>query len=358
MTVAVKDGAPALSRFGKPSAPFLELNRPFFDPAAQDRFVAESAALYEIYRRQQPRTACKNCAAPIGPVAFVKQSVPYHLCARCGHLSGHFEDSEEFYRAMFSDHGGAVVAGHYAAPDRSAFDARVAAIYRPKMDFLWDAIAADGADPKTLAYVDIGTGLGHFVQAMRERGVARAYGYEASQALVEQGNALLGARYLDLLLIAELAALVPRLEAEVVTMVFVLEHLVDPRGILQALARNQSVRYLLVAVPVHSPSCYFELMFPTVYERHLSGHTHLYTDSSLRWLTGQVGLERIAEWWFGADAMDLFRACRTRMHQLGQPREAMRDWEAMMTPVIDGFQLAMDRHKVSSEVHVVLKVRR
>ena len=350
--------APPIVRYGKPSLPFMDLARPFFDPAGQDYFVEESRHVYEVYKRQPVRTACKNCSAPLGPVAFAKQEVPYHLCAACGHLTGHYEDTESFYRTLFSDNDGAIVAGHYAAPDRAAFDARVDVIYRPKMDFLAEVLAADGVDPARLGYADIGTGLGHFVQAMLDCGATRCRGYEASRTLVEQGNRILGGNYLDLLRIPDLAQVIPSLEAEVVTMVFVLEHLMDPRGILEALKRNPRVRYLLVAVPVHSPACYVELMFPTVYERHLSGHTHLYTDRSLRWLCDAVGLERIGEWWFGADAMDLLRSFRTRMHQLGQPKAAQKDWEAMMIPIIDGFQRSIDDAKVSSEVHLVLKVPR
>ena len=81
-------------------------------------------------------------------------------------------------------------------------------------------------------------------------------------------------------------------------------------------------------------------------------------EGSLRWLCDQVGLDVIGAWWFGADAMDLFRSCRTRMHQLGQPAAAIRDWEEMMAPLIDGIQETMDRHRVTSEVHFMTKVRR
>jgi hypothetical protein len=127
---------------------------------------------------------------------------------------------------------------------------------------------------------------------------------------------------------------------------------------LEALARNPNVQYILVSVPVHSPTDYFELLFPTVYERHLSGHTHLYTDKSMRWLCDQVGLDVIGAWWFGADALDLFRSCRTRLHQLCQPEAATRNWEKMMIPVIDGIQEVIDRSLFTSELHFVMKVRR
>lgn len=345
-------------RFSKPSAPFLELQRNFFDPVEQDALVEESSRLYDLYRSQPPRRVCKNCGAPMGPPTFVKQDISYHVCPDCTHLNGYYEDTEPFYRAFFSDDGGEHVAGHYTAPDREAFEQRVEAVYRAKLDFIWDVIEADGVDPKALAYADVGTGLGHFIQAMLDRGISRARGYEPARLLVDQGNELLGGDYLEELKIPDLDVLLPDLDANVITLIFVLEHLLDPRGTLEAMRRNPNTQYILIAVPVHSPSCYFELLFPSVYERHLSGHTHLYTDKSLRWLCDQVGLDVIGEWWFGADAMDLFRSGRTRMHQLEQPETGIRDWEQMMAPLIDGIQETMDRNKVPSEVHFLTKVRR
>jgi hypothetical protein len=353
----VKESLPII-RYGKPSAPFLDLKRNFFDPVQQDELIKESGRLYDIYRAQPPRTRCKNCEAPMGPVTFVKQNISYHICPECTHLNGYYEDTEPFYRAFFSDNGGEVVASHYSAPDRDAFEQRVAAVYRPKLDFLWDAVEADGVDPKNLSYADVGAGLGHLIKAMLDRGITRAKGYEPAQLLVNQGNDLLGGPYLEELNIPDLARLIPKLTANVVTLIFVLEHLLDPRGTLEAMARNPNIQYILVSVPVHSPSDYFEMLFPTVYERHLSGHTHLYTDTSMRWLCDKVGLDVIGAWWFGADAMDLFRAGRTRMHQLGQPEAAIRNWERMVLPIIDGLQEVIDRSLSTSELHFVMKVRR
>src|SRR5690606_38364668 len=143
-------------------------------------------------------------------------------------------------------------ASHYAAPDRAAFDQRVNAIYTPKLDFLWEVLEADEVNPADLTYADIGTGLGHFIQSMLNRGITRVRGYEPARLLVDQGNQMLVGDYLEELKIPDLPGLIPRLRVDVVTMIFVLEHIQDPRGTLDALVRNPSIRYLLVAVPVHS----------------------------------------------------------------------------------------------------------
>jgi hypothetical protein len=346
-------------RFGKPSGPLLSLDRSFFDPAKQDRMMADREHLRTLYRQQPPRTECKNCASILGGPLFVKKHVEYLLCSNCGHLNGRHQDTEEFYRSYFSDEGGAVVAAHYSAADRASYKDRVTAIYRPKVDFLKEVINANGADANTLSYLDIGAGGGHFVGALLDGGVVgEAIGYEASRLLVDEGNAMLGGEYLKQIEIPGLPELLSKTKASVACLIFTLEHLLEPRRALEALCRSSSVQYVLIAVPVHSPSSYLELVFPTVFERHLFGHTHLYTEQSLRWLCDAVGLDPIGEWWFGADAVDLFRSCRTRIYQMEQPAEAIKDWEAMMLPMIDGFQQVIDRHKISSEVHFVCKVRR
>jgi hypothetical protein len=124
---------------------------------------------------------------------------------------------------------------------------------------------------------------------------------------------------------------------------------------MAALRDNPNVRYVLVAVPTVSPSMFVELVFPSVFERHLSTHTHLFSDVSLRFLAQAAGFDRIGEWWFGSDAMDLFRSVAVRMRQTDQREQALDAWTAMMRPLIDELQLAVDRRKLSSAVHLVLR---
>src|SRR5205085_8450005 len=108
---------------------------------------------------------------------------------------------------------------------------------------------------------------------------------------------------------AEILTLAGRLEQNVVSMIGVLEHLQQPRDFLAALRDNANVRYLFLALPLHSPTTFIELVFPNVMQRQLSGdHTHLYTESSIDHLCAEFGMRRVAEWWFGTDMMDLYRA--------------------------------------------------
>lgn len=341
-------------RYGKENEGVIGLGRRFWDPVGQDLDQQDNAAIYEIYRAQPPRQNCKNCGFQLRDPAFHKQGINYIICSNCSHLNGEFEDTEAFYAAQFTDNGGDHVAQHYAASDRVEYEQRVEVIYAPKVEFLMDVIRAEQHNPLALSYLDIGAGTGHFVSALKRAG-AKARGLEASSLQVEMGRKILGNDCLDVLDPSAIEKVAAETSAQVVTMVFVLEHVLRPTELIQAFADNPNIQYLLVAVPIHSPAAYIEMMFPTVYERHLAGHTHLYTDQSLDWLCHHTGFRRVGEWWFGSDMMDLLRSFSVRMHQLGQPASGVEDWKQMITPLLDDMQLAIDKRKLSSEVHLILR---
>ena len=124
-------------------------------------------------------------------------------------------------------------------------------------------------------------------------------------------------------------------------------------------ARNSNVRYLYISVPLFSPSVFFEMAFPGVFQRHLSGgHTHLFTERSIAWMCGEFGMTRVAEWWFGADMMDLFRAISVEL--CGGEGSGQSDalWREMFAPAIDDLQLALDKRRLASEVHMLLRFAR
>ena len=82
----------------------------------------------------------------------------------------------------------------------------------------------------------------------------------------------------------------------------------NPREILTAaISNNSKIRYLYLSVPLLSFSVYFELINQIFFNRHLSGgHTHLYTQESIRYFCKEFGFSIVGEWQFGTDIMDLF----------------------------------------------------
>lgn len=345
-----------MEKFGKPNAPLLDARGHLLTLAGNDPLVARTQKIYACYRRQPRRTRCKICDAALPRDAvFEKFGITYFSCTACEHLNGAFEDTPEYNAFMFTGDASGESVAHYSEATREAFYRRVEDIYAPKARFLFDVLREAGEDPVELRHVELGAGSGYFVAALRQAGVLAALGYDASKEQIELGNRMIGEPLLRLHGMDELITLAGSVEADAVSMIFTLEHLDQPRELMAALHDNPNVRYVLIAVPTVSPSMFVELAFPSVFERHLSTHTHLFSDASLRFLAQAAGFDRAGEWWFGSDAMDLFRSIAVRMRQTGQREEALDAWTAMMRPLIDELQLTVDRRKLSSAVHLVLR---
>jgi hypothetical protein len=345
-----------LIRFGKSAGPLIALKQNFFQD--NEALCAESERTALLYAAQPRRARCKCCDQALGAASFSKNGIDYVLCARCGHLNGAHEDSDAFCAALYTDAGGASYAGTYSAADRDAYWRRVRDIYVPKAEFLRDALA-ERDDAGRLAYADLGAGSGYFVAALRALGLERSQGYEVSEVQVALAERNLGDGAVRLMAMTELLETAATLQCDVVSMIGVLEHVQQPRQLLRTLQRNARVRYLFLSVPLFSPCVFLEMAFPAVFPRHLSGgHTHLYTARSLDWTCAEFGMTRAAEWWFGADMVDLFRAVTVELERGNAVKDKSGLWAEMFGAAIDDVQLALDRRKLASEVHMLLEFAR
>lgn len=351
-------------KYGKSCGPLLALKQDFTDQ--NDALLAEQNRLGEVYRRQPRRDVCVICGSAITDVAFSKCGIDYCFCDRCGHLNGAHQDSDAFCQALYTDDGGKDYAKNYTAADIKDYEERVSEIYLPKARFLFEALQEEKQEPTDMTYADLGAGSGYFVAALLKAGVSRVRGYDVSELQVALANSMIGAGYgggpgpwVEQHTLSELTEIVSSLDATVVSMIGVLEHLQSPRDILADLTANQSIRYLYLSVPLFSPTVFLEMVFPSVMQRHLAaGHTHLFTQSSLEWICKEHGMREIAAWWFGADMMDLMRMVTVRLAQSPDTVGMVERWQRMMAPILDGLQLELDKRRLSSEVHTLLAIDR
>jgi SAM-dependent methyltransferase len=339
-------------RYGKSVAEFLQHKQNFY--SENDRLVDRQIQLAQLYRQQSVQTRCRMCDVPLNGPAILSLNVPYISCNHCSHLNGAHEDTITFCRALYTEDA-AGYGQEYQATDHHSYQRRVRDLYLPKASFLLDGLRATGLDPTTLTFADFGCGSGYFLTALRDASIASAVGYEVSKAQIEL------ARYLnpDIKIcqhdIEEVETLAATVNADVFSFIGVLEHLQNMRGVLRALRANRSAKFLFFAVPMLSLAVYIEQAFPKVMKRQLSGgHIHLFTEASIDYMCQEFGFRRVAEWWFGADVVDLVRSI---MVSLG-PGRAASEFERLMLPLMDDWQLAIDRHKWSSEVHMLVTIER
>lgn len=343
-----------LIRYGKKNV--LGLKQSFF---AQNRdLLANQLRINAIYAAQPLRRNCKLCDGPLSDTGgFTKHGVDYVQCPVCQHLNGRHEETDAFCAAVYGDDGGASYARNYTSADVDAYRRRVDEIYVPKARFLLEALAAQGFAAGQ-GFADFGAGSGYFVSALQACGVGKITGYEVSEAQVSLARQMNPGATMVQHGLEKTISLARETQADVVSMIGVLEHLGDPRGVLAALRSNPHVRYFYISVPLFSSSVVIEALFPEVMPRQLSGaHTHLFTEGSLRHMEKEFGFQSVAEWWFGTDMTDLFRSFVVQLAGTERARELEPFAAGQLLSVIDELQLALDQRRLSSEVHMLFKVR-
>lgn len=342
-------------QYGKSSASLFRQKQSFFNE--NDKHVKEQREISDIYVQQPARVRCKNCDGHLKAAHdFIKNGIGYKICGTCTHLNGAYEDTDEFCNVVYTGDEGKDYAQNYEVGDIAKFNYRLTSIYIPKAEFLYTSLINDSAEPHKMKYLDFGSGSGYFVGALKKIGLNHINGTEVSKYQVDFGNKMIGLELLSVHGMSETNSLLQEADAEVVSLIGVLEHLQDPRSALAHIQKNNHVKYLYLSVPLFSLSVFLEMLSPDVYHRQLhGGHTHLYTEGSLQYLAEDFGFEIISEWWFGTDMVDLYRNIFVHMEKNQCSSELINSFQEMMLPAVDAMQLELDKKHSSSEVHLLLK---
>ena len=342
-----------IEKYGKSVADIKKAKQSFFDD--NDKLVEEQARLAQFYQKQPVRKVCKNCYASLnaGNVCYESHGLKYMLCANCGHVQGLFEETEEYSQYIYSDSG----YGSYmyaSEGEQEKYDLRINNIYRPKLDFLMEVLADEGISRKDINLLDIGAGSGYFLSACDDCGIA-ARGVDISEAQVNYGKHFMHKKNgteLSLITGGHLETAVKSSKANVISAIGVLEHLVDYHSILEEARKNNYVKYLYIMVPMFGLSNVLETLLPDVYNRHLGGpHTHVFSQSSLKFLCKKYNMTMIGRWQFGTDMMDLYRMCIVKNN-----REFGTIVHEKLYKCLDDMQLVLDKNDFCSEIHAVFKL--
>ena len=133
-----------------------------------------------------------------------------------------------------------------------------------------------------------------------------------------------------------------------------MEHLNDPINFIKNFKKSKA-KYLYFSVPLFSLSVFFENSFTKVFPRHLSGgHTHLFSKESLYYIAKNYNLKIIGEWWFGTDIPDLYRSLMQSSNVINE-KIFSKNLEKHLFSYVDDLQAIVDKKKLSSQVHMVLK---
>jgi hypothetical protein len=252
------------------------------------------------------------------------------------------EDSKNFVEFLYQKDSG----DNYSKNYLNDFDKRVKNIYLPKVNFLKKTIK------KKISIIDIGSGGGHFLRACEIKKIL-AEGYEPNKQLVRLGKKKLKKNQIYNLDMESTYNKVVESKANTLSLIGVLEHLEKPNEIIK-LFKKSKLKYLYISVPLLSLSTFIENSFKNIFPRQLSaGHTHLYTKESLYYLAKKNKLKVIGEWWFGTDFPDLYRSL------INSSNSDLKKYNPLLQKylfsVINELQHVLDKNKICSEVHMILK---
>lgn len=343
-----------ITKYGKSLHDIFQIKQTFFEN--NSTLLAENLYLAKIAKEQPKRKRCKNCNEKVNEkVFFKKQGINYYLCSECNHLYGEFEDTLDFANAIYVDEV-TNYSKNYSSADKEKWEERVKKVYNPKAEFLFDCLLEERQN-KDISLIDIGAGSGYFLKALMNHGFKNIKGYEVSEVQTQFANNMLQDTYVEKIEINQLAEIVSATKSEVISMIGVLEHLINPREVLEAISKNKNIKYYYISLPLFSFSVFFELNNENYFNRQLAnGHTHLYTKKSIEYFCKDFNFEIIGQWFFGSDAMDFFRFNFLKMKEQGASEEAIKLFSDKFSSIIDEIQLSFDRAEFASEVHLLLKV--
>jgi hypothetical protein len=347
-----------MEKYGKPIGDILDYKTHFWENNQEELLKRKNVA--GKYREQPKRTGCKICGSELHSDldSFERFNVEYIICGDCGHLNGGHIETESFVNYLYKDDEDQEVeySSEYIEENSKLYESRLQDIYVPKAEFLFEALKDNEENPKDLTYSDFGAGAGYMMEALNQQTASKVSGYEVSKEQVILGQKMNESINLHHIEADEIYQIAESANEEVITMIGVIEHIKHPSKMVKLLKENNSVQYLFCTFPMFSPTVYFELAFPEVMPRHLAlGHTHLFQESSIDWLAEKGNFNRVAEWWFGQDIIDLMRSVETTVEESDDEGMSTR-WQEMIYNIADELQLILDKNKKSSSVHILFEV--
>lgn len=353
---------PSLVRLSKSLLDISAIKKSFLEN--NDSLLYRALRINATYNNQPRRTNCKSCLADLPSASdFVNHNSPYSICRNCGHLNGLHDDTQEFSDSLYKNDNGSDYSQNYLTD----YDQRVTNIYRPKLDFLISQLQFSRLAINSIS--DFGCGGGHFINCINpDDGFVSCTGYDISSSLIRLAKDQSASRadrvtqanpsFFCVTSEDELLNAFRTSPSQILSMLGVLEHLQNPRHFFESFSTHTHAKYLFIQVPLFGLSTYIEHSFPNVFPRVLSsGHTHLFTRSSLAHLLQEFNLTALAEWHFGTDSMDLKRsiAIQLRNSNCSEYFTNLFDTNYYSPAFMDDFQSLIDRNFLGSQTHLILR---
>lgn len=328
-------------KFSKSSSEYNKLKNDFYK--LEKKYLDNQRIIDKIYKKQPLRRFCKNCQYKISGFDLLISSVKYKFCKKCFHLNGHFQETDEFFKKIYTNKKGKNFSIGY---DKFYFKS-IKTIHLPKIRFLKSIIKHD------FDLLDVGCGAGYLVAACEKLKI-NSLGIDVNKNLIDYGSMRIKNNKLLHLNYKKTLEFIENQNFQCVSIINVLEHLLNPNEVIDSFIKSKS-KYLFINVPLFSLASILDGVFKNNFSRQIgASHTHLYTKESLEFLIKKKKLKIIGEWWYGLDFSDLKRYIFTN----SVFKNKTIGWNIInkyFSRNIESLQKILDKDKICSEVHMVLK---
>lgn len=265
----------------------------------------------------------------------------YVICEECGHVYTTKRYEEESIRRFYETNK---YWAEITYANKETCHYRRDNIAKPKVEFAERNIKSTSG-----IWIDVGCGIGDLVDVVRERGWD-ARGLELSETSVSFAKEVFGVELIRQTLTEYLAAQ-PEIigKVSVVSLIGVLEHVVDPIGLLNdAYKALHDEGTAIIQVPnADSLSTMIQTVFPDNVFRHMSPIEHImvFTESSLFKGFERTGFIPKAIWHHGLDIYELL----TNIALMNERTLGSRFFNTIMD-TFNELQMVIDQHELSDRI--------
>lgn len=271
----------------------------------------------------------------------------YVTCDDCGHVYTTRRYTDDAIRRFYEDNA---YWAKVTYANKETCQYRRENVARPKVEFAERYLSNTRG-----VWLDIGSGIGDIVSVAKERGW-QAVGLELSATSVEFALEVFGVE-LQRQTLEEYLDSNPGIigELSVVSMIGLLEHIVDPMAMLRRVrSALRAGGGVMIQVPnAYSLTTMIQETSPENVFRHMSPieHIMLFTESSLTRALELAGFEIVAHWYHGLDVYELMVNQILNNSRISSSRLYRALIEAM-----NDLQMVIDKRELSDRIICVARV--
>lgn len=324
--------------------------------------IAQERDFENAYNQLPIRDLCILCFSKLSSLDLFRNGNKYIFCDYCGHLNGNHILTENLALDVYQNMNlGVMNYDEYYLDKPELYLEKVNQIYLPKAEFFLQVLESENLNQtiEDIEIADFGTGSGHMVKAFRDIGFTKVRGLDPMRSAINHGREIIGAEGLDFLELGQSLSFLRETSASVISMLCTLPHVSDHHETMSAMQSNANIIYTYQKLPLFSLGAILDVLYPESNSRTLSGgHTHLYTNESLAFLEKQYKLERVGEWRFGSDALDLYNNIMLGLKRIQASDKSISKVTSKLLSALDGIQEVIDKNDFQSEIHIVWKFLR